>query len=66
MPVKANFLNPNGGKIMSLKQAIEVKDDHILINETKLNRYHEIPVKLKNGYKRTIVKSKKDTLLINR
>ena len=51
---------------MSLKQAIEVRDDHILIDETKLNRYYEIPIRLKSGYKRTIVKSKKDTLHMNR
>jgi len=50
---------------MSLKQAIEVKDDCIFIKSSKLKTKQKILVVTDDGYKRYIVKTSSNKLLMN-
>ena len=50
---------------MSLKQAIEVKDDCIFVKNAKLKPKQRIKIITDEGYTRELVKSKNDKLILN-
>jgi len=51
--------------IMSLKKAIEVRDDCIFIKSAVLKPKQRVKIITDNGYERTLVKTKNDKLILN-
>ena len=50
---------------MSLKQAIEVRDDCIFIKNAALKPKQRIKIITDEGYERVLVKTKNDKLILN-
>jgi len=50
---------------MSLKKAIEVRDDCIFIKSAVLKPKQRVKIITDNGYERTLVKTKNDKLILN-